>query len=202
MFTQSKKTTGKTASDKTTGRKLHSIHSLLIGREFKGEIEAGKTNHQFVFTPVSASVVNGKLELSGRLAVKAPGGQARKIEKVKASLLATQGGLTIGPPSPRTANTNLPAGRPSDGLPVTDATGNRGYVGVMYFKLSPLDGQALGLPFDLGAVQLNGRLNPADDTARALQYWYSLAVNAIYGESPDASLASSSVNEINQILDA
>ncbi|MEO6725509.1 MAG: hypothetical protein ABIU20_03470 [Blastocatellia bacterium] len=195
MFTQSKK-----ASTKSSVRKLHSIHSLLIGREFKGEIEAGKANHQFIFTPASASVVNGRLELSGRLTVKMPGGQNRKSENIKASLLATQGGLTIGPPAPRTANTNLPAGRPSDGLPVTDATGNRGYVGVMYFKLSPLDGPALGLPFDLSEVQLNGRLNPADDTARALHYWYSLAVNAIYSKSPDTSLASSSVNEINQIL--
>lgn len=194
MFTQSKKTTSKPA-----GRKLHSIHSLLIGREFKGEIEAGNANHQFVFTPTSASVVNGKLELIGRFKAKAPGGQAHKAEKVKATLLATQGGLTTGPPAPRSANTNLRVGRPSD-LPITDATGDLGYVGVMYFKLSPLDGRALGLPFDLGAVQLNGRLNPTDDTARALQYWYSLAVAAIYGNSPDASLTKSSVDEINQLL--
>ena len=136
MFTQSKK-----ASSKSSVRKLHSIHSLLIGREFKGEIEAGKVNHQFVFTPRSASVVNGKLELSGRFTAKIPRGQTHKAENVKARLLATQGGLTTVPPVPGTVNTNLPAVRPSDGLPLTDATGDRGYVGVMYFKLSPLDGQ-------------------------------------------------------------
>ncbi len=197
MFTQSKK-----ASGKVTGRKLHSIHSLLAGREFKGEINAGKANHPFAFTPTSAAVVNGKLELSGRFTVKTSGSQARKAENVKATLLATQGGLTVGPPAPRSANTNLRVGSPSDGRLLTDATGDRGYVGVMYFKLSSLNGMTLGLPFDLSAVQLNGRLNPVDDTARALQYWYSLAVNALYGKSPDASQAKSSVNEINQLLKA
>jgi len=194
MFTQTKK--NKTAPL----RKLHSIHSLLIGREFIGEIEAGSAKHKFIFTPVSVTAANGKLELSGRFTVKAPGGLVHKADKVRATLLSTQGSLTAPPPTPKGAEARLLGSLPSNGLPITDATGPYASVAVMYFKLSPLNGRLLEVPFDLGAVQLNGRLNPADDLARSLQFWYSVAVRVLYGESPDESLAARSVSEINQLL--
>lgn len=194
MFTQSKKATG------PTQRKLHSVHSLLIGREFVGEIEVGKAKHPFIFSPASATVANGKLELTGRFTVKAAGRQTHKSENVKATLLATQGGLTTAPQAPRGIEATLLGKIPTDGLPATDATGGRGYVGVMYFRLSPLNGSALGLSFDLSAVQLNARLNPQDEVAVALQFWYSVAVQATFGQAPDQNLAAQSVEGINQIL--
>ena len=80
----------------------------------------------------------------------------------------------------------------------SDERGGGGYVGVMYFRLSPLDGRALGLPFELSAVQLNGRLNPLDNTAGALQFWYSVAVRSLYDPIPDDALASKSLTEIKQ----
>ncbi|HMV48485.1 MAG TPA: hypothetical protein PLD20_19485 [Blastocatellia bacterium] len=193
MFTQTPKTSGAAI------RKLHSVHSLLIGREFKGEIEVGKARPAFTYSPVSATVANGKLELTGRFTVKAAG-QVRKSENVKATLLATQGGLTTAPQAPRGIELTLLGKIPTDGLPATDATGGTGYVGVMYFRLSPLNGRTLGLPFDLSAVQLNGRLNPVDEAARVLQFWYSVAVRALYDSTPDESLAAKSVAEINQLL--
>lgn len=193
MFTQSKGTSG------ATTRKLHSVHSLLIGREFKGEIEVGKARHTFTYSPISASVANGKLELTGHFTVKAAG-QVRKTENVKATLLATQGGLTTAPQAPRGIELTLLGKIPTDGLPATDATDGRGYVGVMYFRLSSLNGRALGLPFEMSAVQLNGRLNPMDEAARVLQFWYSVAVRALYDPTPDESAATKSLAEINQLL--
>jgi hypothetical protein len=196
MFTQSKKTTS------TRMRKLHSVHSLLIGREFIGEIEAGKTRYSFTYSPAAAAISNGKLELSGRFTVKPPGGPSRKSDNVKATLLATQSGLTTAPQAPRGIEATLLGKIPTDGLPATDATGGRGYVGVMYFRLSPLDGRTLGLPFEVSAVQLNGRLNPSDPLAGTLQFWYSVAVRALYDPMPDDALTLQSVTEINQILKA
>jgi hypothetical protein len=90
----------------------------------------------------------------------------------------------------------------SGDLPPTDATGSRGYAGVIYFKLSALDGAKLGVPFDLSATQLNVRLNPIDETARALQFWFSVAVNAVHGEKPNHNLAAQSLSEINKLLNA
>lgn len=194
MFTQSKKTAGATV------RKLHSVHSLLIGHEFRGEIEVGKSRHSFSFSPSLAALAGGKLELAGRFTVKSPTGQVHKSENVKATLLATQGGLTTAPQAPRGIEATLLGKVPTEQLPVTDATAERGYVGVMYFRLSPLNSRMLGLPFDLSAVQLNGRLNPADDVAGALQFWYSVAVRAIYGQELEESLAAKSLAEINQLL--
>lgn len=196
MFTQTKKTSA------TPVRKLHSIHSLLIGRNFTGEIEVGKSKSWLTFSPASTSIANGKLELTGNVAVKSPSGKIGSAANVKATLLSTQGSLTAAPPTPNGADANLLGSLPSNGLPVTDATGTRASVAVLYFKLSPLNGKALGLPFDLTSVQLNGRLNPTDNTARALQFWYSVAVRALYGQSPDESLAARSIGELNQILKA
>ncbi len=169
MLTQTKKSTAM--------RKLHSVHSLLVGR------------------------VGGKIELTGRFSVKSAG-QTRKADNVKATLLATQGSIQSPPPTPSGASASmLGAVQPSD-KPATDATGSRASVGVMYFKLSALKGTELGVPMDLSSLQLNVRLNPLDETARALQFWFSVAVQAVMGESPDSDLASQSLSQINKLLKA
>ncbi|MEK7832140.1 MAG: hypothetical protein AAB401_13690 [Acidobacteriota bacterium] len=192
MITQTKKSAAL--------RKLHSVHSLLIGREFIGEIEVGKTNLRFAYSPTSVALVGGKIELTGSFTVTA--GQTRKAQNVKATLLATQGGIQAAPPIPKGASASMLGAVHSGGLPATDATGSRAYAAVVYFKLSAMDGAKLGLPFDLSAVQLNARLNPADDTARTLQFWFSVAVGAVLGEAPDNALASESLSEINRLLKA
>ncbi len=191
MFTQTKKASAR--------RKLHSVHSLLIGREFSGEIEAGKAKQRFTYSPSSVALAEGKIELSGRFAVKSAG-QTRSAENIKATLLGTQGGIQAAPPIPSGASDPMLGAVRSGDLPITDATGSRAYVGVMYFSLSPMDGTKLGVPFDLSGVQLNTRLNPQDGTARALQFWFSVAVRTVMGESLDGSLASRSLSEINKLL--
>lgn len=191
MMTQTKKSISQ--------RKLHSVHSLLIGREFTGEIEAGKTKQRFAYLPASVALVNGKIELTGRFTVKVTG-QTHKTENVKATLLSTQSGIQASPPTPDGASASMLGAVHSGGLPATDATGSRAYVGVIYFKLSAMEGAKLGLPFDLSAVQLNARLNPSDDIARALQFWFSVAVRAVLGSEPDNGLASESLSEINKLL--
>ena len=181
----------------TKPRKLHSVHSLLIGREFSGEIEAGRAKLKFSYSPKTVALANGRIELTGSFSVG-----AKKAEAVKATLLSTQGGIQAAPPTPKGATASMLGAVHSGGLPATDATGSRGYVAVIYFKLSALDGAKLGVPFDLSAVQLNLRLNPQDETARNLQFWFSVAVNAVHGESPNQSLASESLIEINKLLKA
>src|SRR6185295_2196954 len=59
------------------------------------------------------------------------------------------------------------------GRPVVESTDALSFVGVLYFHLSPLDGEALGLPLDVSKVQLGGRLAPVDDRARDLQFLFS-----------------------------
>jgi hypothetical protein len=187
MFTQTQK------------RKLHSVHSLLIGREFTGEIEAGRAKFKFAFSPTTAALAGGKIELTGTFSVRSAVG-TRKADNVKATLLATQGGIQSAPPAPVGATAAMLGKAHSGGLPATDATGSRGYVAVIYFKLSALDGAKLGVPLDLSAVQLNARLNPTDETGRNLQFWFSVAVNAVHGESPQQDLAAKSLDEINKLL--
>lgn len=196
MFTQK----GKASSKQTAAsRKLHSLHSLLIGREFAGQIELGKTKQKFSYAPKSVAMVNGRIELSGSFSVNAAG-RTRKAENIKAKLLSTQGSLTAAPAPPIGADESMLGNRSSDGLPETDATGYRGIVGVIYFKLSAIDDKILGVTADMSEVQLNGRLNPGDEIARALQFWFSVAVQAVHGESPDGNLAAKSLDEINRIL--
>lgn len=189
MFTQTQK------------RKLHSAHSLLIGHTFVGKIEAGRANLNFAFKPDTAATAGGKIELTGTFSVKSATG-TRKTDNVKATLLATQGSIQSAPPTPAGATASMLGKVHSGSLPATDATGSRGSVGVMYFKLSALDGSKLGVPFDLSALQLNVRLNPTDETARSLQFWFSVAVNAVQGEAPNQTLATQSLSEVNKLLRA
>lgn len=191
MFSQNRKSPAR--------RKLYSIHGLLAGRQFKGEIESGKLKHQFAFTPTSASLADGKFEFSGDFAVKTSG-KNLKTNAVKATLLGTQGSLLAASTVPAGGNASMLGDMPAGDLPATDASGAKSSVGVAYFKLSSLDGDKMGLPFDMSAVQLNLRLNPGDEFGRVLQFWLSVVAKAVGGESKDMNLASESVAQINHLL--
>jgi hypothetical protein len=198
MFTQKKNAESKIAAD----RKLHSIHVLPNGREFVGKIEIGRASYQLTFAPKNAASVSGKLVLTGAVKVKSPGGQQRVADGVAATLLATQGSIASPPPMPRRFAESLrpPLPEPGGSLPLTDWTGHQGSVAVMYLKLSPLDGRALGVPANLSSVQLNARLYATSEVERDLHWLYSALAVAIHGERPNEQLAADYLGAINHIL--
>jgi hypothetical protein len=85
-----------------------------------------------------------------------------------------------------------------DGNPLTEFTNTRSGLGVIYFALSALNGKTLGVPFDLSAVQLNGRMTATDQTARDLQWLFNQAAAALEGNH--ASVAEPYVSEIDRVL--
>jgi hypothetical protein len=184
--------------------KIHSIHVLPNGAGFAGKIEAGGSSCHFAFTPKAAASEPGKLVLTGVVKVKSPGGRQRVANDVTATLLATQGSITGPPPMPRQFAESLkpPLPAPSGSLPLTDSTGHLGSVAVMYLRLSPLDGRALGVPADLSAVQLNARLYATSETERDLHWLYSALVEATQGEHKNERLAGDYLDAINRVLKA
>jgi hypothetical protein len=194
MFRQTKSAAGKKIA------RLYSIHALPSGRDFSGVIESGRAKYQFIFSPQTAAIVDRKLVLAGSVTVKAPKGGKRSIDKVQATLLATQGSAGPPPPAPRSI---APPARPamsSASLPMTEATGDFSSIGVIYFKLSGLEGKATGLPFDLSNTQLNARLYTTSEVERDLNWLYSALVRATLAEAPDEKIASIYLDEINRIL--
>jgi hypothetical protein len=195
FLTQNKRTA-------TPARKLHSISGLLNERNFQGKIEVGKLAYTFTYKLGAAQIVNGKLELTGNFSVKSPVGKTAQTSKVTATLRGTQGsiGTSTKPASFKmTAPSAFPAD-PQDGKLITEYTNSRSAVGVLYFALAPLNGQALGLPYDLSAVQLNGRLTGADQTGRELQWLFNQAYAALDASNP--SMAEPYVTAIEQLLRA
>lgn len=187
-----------------TARKLHSIHALLRERSFLGEIEAGRLSYAFSFTPTAAAIVNRKLELTGSFTIKTPAGKTNLAENVKATLAGIQGAMGS---ATRPREFQLITASPfpnelNDGKPLTEYTGGRSAAGVVYFHLSPLHGRALGLPFDLSKVQLNGRLAAIDQPARDLQWLFTQAHAALAGEKPDEQIAEPYVTELDRVLRA
>jgi hypothetical protein len=183
-------------------KKIHSIHVLPNGVGFAGKIEAGVLSHQFSFTPKTAALSNGKLVLTGVVKAQLAGGRQRVANDVTSTLLATQGSITSPPPMPRQFSESLkpPLPTPSGSLPLTDSTGHLGSVAVMYLRLSPLDGSALGVPADLSAVQLNARLYATSEIERDLHWLYSALVEATQGEHKNERLAADYLDAINRIL--
>lgn len=210
-------------------QKLHSMTGVLNNRAFDGQVAAGKTSYRFTYVPASAAIVDGKFQLIGRLTVKRPSGIARVAENVTATLLGVQGGIdsppgvrghlpvTIGDPQTLQQQTGAVAGvaTPTDeqvrltapdepeahgGLPRTQATGERSFLGVLYLKLASLDGKGLGLPYDLSDVQFNARLYPQNDMDRALVWEFTDVVQALHGEPPNAGRAAEEVQHINRLL--
>jgi hypothetical protein len=182
--------------------KIHSIHVLPNGAGFAGKIDAGGSSHQFSFTPKTAASLNGKLVLTGVVKAQLAGGRQRVANDVTATLLATQGSITGAPPMPRQFSESLkpPVPVPSGPLPFTDSTGHLGSVAVMYLRLSPLDGRALGVPADLSEVQLNARLYVTSEIERDLLWLYSALVEATQGEHKNERLAAEYLDAINRIL--
>jgi hypothetical protein len=155
-----------------------------------------------------------------------PKQSARFVDGVTATLLATQGGVGVSPirrqlltgtaQTAQTATsdqkleqekgpeTDLQPGLHSfaapkydeSGRPIVESTEALSFVGVLYFKLSPIDNNTLGLPLDMGDIQLGARLAPTDDLAREIQLLFSDAVMAMESKSPD--LLSSAIEGLNQ----
>lgn len=203
-----------------TDTKLHSIAAVLHERVFSGEIEDATGPIPFSYAPASVAVADGKIVLTGRF-VAGP----KSADGVRATLAATQGELGTPPRVRREllagtaqgAKTTTPdveeaghtTGDDAQKQPqaegptfITEKTGKDGYVGVMYLKLSPLDGKALGVPGDLSAVQLNARFSTTSDTERELQWLFSGLVTAVLGDRRDAKSADAHVAAINGMLKA
>jgi hypothetical protein len=196
------KTLNMQTQKRTAANKIHSIHVLPNGAGFAGRIESGGSSYQFAFTPKTASSADGKLVLTGDVKVKAAGGRGRVAGDVTATLLATQGSAAGAPPMPRRFSESLkpPTPAPSGSLPLTDSTGHLASVAVMYLKLSPLDGRALGVPADLSSIQLNARLYATSEIERDLHWLYSALVVATQGEHKNERLAVEYSDAINRIL--
>jgi hypothetical protein len=193
MFVQdNKQPSAKTAPGPKPAKKLYSIFALQRDKMFTGEFETATAKHKFTFAPKSAQLLNNKLQLIGTFRIG-----ARKIENVTATLASTQGGLGALP--------SHMAARPIDstpGLPPTEATGSRGFVGTMYFQLSALNARALGLKVDMSKVQLNGRLFPLNEVERELQVLFSEIVAAVYQKEANAKAAASHIEALNRLLNA
>ena len=201
---------------KSSQTKLHTLHAVLRGRVFDGKFEVAGKTIGFGFVPNRASLVEGKLVLNGRIGFILPKQTTRYVDDAKATLIATQGGIGVSPvrrqlltgtaQTAQTATsdqkleqekgpeTDLQPGLHSFeppkydelGRPRVESTDQLAFVGVLYFKLSPIDNQALGTSIDLSDVQLGGRLAPTDDLARDLQLLFSDIVMKLDGESDDA----------------
>ncbi len=185
-----------TAAAPSPSTKLYSIAGLLRGREFTGEFQARGVKYQFTFAPTSATISGGKLEFTGSLSVSTARNRKRHLNEVRATLAATQGGIGTAPVGKQSAEPI------NSDLPVTESTGPLSFVGVMYLRLSPLDGRALGVPIDLSNVQLNARLAPVSELERQLQWLFSAVVEAVYGERPNERVAVEYLEEINRRLKA
>ena len=210
--------------------KLHTLHAVLRGRVFDGKIEARGKTYGVVFLPNQATIVDRKLVLTGRMGFGVPQQATRFVDGVSASLLATQGGVGVSPVrrqllagTAQTAQTatsdqkleqekgpetdlqpGLHAFEPPKyddlGRPKVEATGSLAFVGVLYFKLSPLDSKSLGIPLDMSDVQLGARLAPTDDLARELQLLFSDVVLSLENKSDEETSLGPALEALNKAL--
>lgn len=186
--------------------KLHSIASMMRGRSFAGRFDIGGRTYTFTYSPEKAAVTGDKLQLTGSLAVidgrPNAGVPPHHLRNVRATLIAAQGGIGTAPTRqtlPAQISTSRPD-LPNPDLPIIESTGALSFCGVLYFKIAPLDGRALGVPADMRQVQLNVRLAPVSDAERGLQGEFSSIVDALYGERIDRPLAEASVSQLNKLL--
>jgi hypothetical protein len=176
-------------------KRLYSLAALMRGKDFTGKFETASAVYDFTFAPTVATWNKGKLELTGNFSLQAARGTKREAKGIQATLLATQGGLGIVPAIIRE--------RPGDkrsSLPLTEATQVTGFVGVLYFRLSPIHSRTLGITIDLSRVQLNARLFPDNEVERHLQVTYSDIVAAGYGDKPDAKAAATYLASLNEVF--
>ncbi len=177
-------------------KKLYSIPALLRDRVFTGKFETSAAAYEFSYAPKSASLTNGKLELTGSLSLSSARGVKREVNNVRATLKATQGGLGAVPGAIQSRASASSAA----GLPLAEATGAHGFVGVMYYRIAPLDARSLGVSLDLRNVQLNVRLAPVSEVERGLQVIFSDVVAAVNGEKPDLEVALEQIARLNRLL--
>ena len=211
-------------------RKLHSIHGLLLGRVVDGRFEVRGQTYRFSFVPATAALADGRLLLTGRMTVHSSQLGMRFVDRVEARLAAIQGGVGVSPvrrqlltgtaQTSQTATseqkmeqekgpeTELQPGLHSfesprldeKGRPMVESTGHLSFAGVLYFNLSPLDGATLGVPLDLGKVQLNLRIAPTDDLTQDLQNIFSDVTEALFAKAIDERAARAQVQELNRIF--
>ena len=183
-------------------RRLYSIHALLRGDEFVGEIEVPGGQYDCRFQPTQGRITNGNLAFVGDFSVIGAGRRPRTTHSVKASLASVQSAFGTAPQAPPYYAARI-AGTPESAvLPVTESTDATGYLGVLYFHLSPLDGRALGVPYDLAKVQLNLRVAPVNPAEQELQWLLSAISGALLGSIKDQNLAQEYLEEINRRLKA
>lgn len=201
MFGPTQKQTKPGASARA--EKLHSIAAMMRGRTFAGYFNVGGGNHNYYFSyaPAKAAVAGGKLEIIGGLSLAGAGSNFRlpphELRDVRATLVAAQGGIGTAPPRKKLAAEISPV---HPDLPVVESTGSLSFCGVLYLKLAPLDGRALGVPADMKQLQLNVRLAPVNDVERELQGAFSSIVDALYGKQADGDAATAAVSELNKLL--
>lgn len=208
--------------------KLHSIAATLRAKAFAGSFEVAGLSYEFTYSPAQALLtltgrstpsLTGKrrpastpmspsgplrtvrVQLSGNLTViaKRPGLPVarRNLDNVVAGLMSAQGGIGPAPQRQKMPADLAPA---RSDLPIVESTGALSFCGVLYFKLSPLDGRSLGVPADLSALQLNVRLAPVTDAERNLQGVYSSLVDALLVRQVDMRIAGEQVKELNKLL--
>jgi hypothetical protein len=210
-------------------RKLYSVPVWMNERAFDGSFDLSGSTYKLTFAPARAETASGELRLRGRLTVIDPRGRSRSRDAVLITLASVQGGIGAQPARRQAIATGAQTGNQAtsqqkqqvagenekragqkqeetartkaSGLPLTESTGPTSFTGVIYFHCEPLDGRALGVPADLGRVQLNLRLAPLDSTARALHSLYTDAVDALQGERADQEQAAAIIRELNQILE-
>lgn len=196
MFGIAKLTKRKTAANV---EKVYSIAAMMRGRNFAGSFEAADVTHRFTFSPAKAALVGRRLQLTGSLTVfdGRPNARtaSRALANVRATLVSAQGGIGTAPPRNKLP-TDILHGGPD--LPVIESTGALSFCGALFFKLSSLEGRALGVSADLSSLQLNVRLAPTNDHERAFQAAYSSIVDAIFGTPMNS--ASEQVSELNRLL--
>ena len=230
MLSEQHSQLAQTGSSRSAQTKLHTLHAVLRGRVFEGKFEVRGKRYGVVFLPNQATIVDQKLVLTGRMVFSVPGQATRYVDGVSASLMATQGGVGVSPvrrqllagtaQTAQTATsdqkleqekgpeTDLQPGLHSFeppkyddlGRPRVEATGSLGFVGVLYFKLAPLDNKFLGIPLDLSDVQLGARLAPTDDPARDLQLLFSDVVAALESKSEEETSLGPALDALNKAL--
>jgi len=222
LLGQSKKRASK--KQQAAGARVHSIAALLKGNHFAGRFDVAGASYRFTYAPTKAEVEGRKLRLQGRLVVTDAKGSSRAQEGVKALLAATQGGIgtapiraqvLIGGVQSSTAATSgqqqqiagesakkpeEPTAPPKVVSPEIDSTGLLSFCGALYFQLEPIDARALGVRADMSRVQMNARLWPGDEKARALQGIYSAIADALYGKEVDSRLSEIAVRELNKMI--
>ena len=185
-------------------RKLHSIPGTLLDTAFEGQIAAAVGRpYVFSFQPRLVDLTQDQIEVTGTLRVSRGAEDAREQRDVCAILAGSQGGILYPP-------TSELEGKDGESMPeewrgaaknpgASEATGDRWFLAALYMKMPPLDEAALRLPFDVSAVQLNGRLAPVTARGRRLTRLLADLLRAMHedraAESIPALLA-----EINQLF--